>query len=197
VNQLESRVLAGIKMHLSEPALLAEFIHEFNAELRRLQACSTTLGSESKKQLADIGKRIDRIVSAIADGTDTPSLRRALLSLENEKVELERATATYHRPFVEPPPVSNVAKLFRRKVERLEESLGAEPAVTSQAATILRTLINNIVLHPRTNRGTMSVEVYGEPSALFLHATDGAWEQRNWMITVVAEEGLEPPTRGL
>ena len=52
-----------------------------------LHACSTNLGSESKKRLADIGKRIDRIVSAIADGTDTPNLRRALLSLDNEKVE--------------------------------------------------------------------------------------------------------------
>ena len=43
----------------------------------------------------------------------------------------------------------------------------------------------------------MSVEVYGEPSALFLPANDEALEERNWMITVVAEEGLEPPTRGL
>src|SRR5262249_31370348 len=54
VNQLESRVLAGIKIYLSEPELLAEFVHEFNSELRRLQASSTILGSESKKQLADI-----------------------------------------------------------------------------------------------------------------------------------------------
>ncbi len=43
----------------------------------------------------------------------------------------------------------------------------------------------------------MSIEVYGEPSALFLLANDEGPENRNWMITVVAEEGLEPPTRGL
>jgi len=62
-----------------------------------------------------------RIIGAIADGTDTPSLRRALLSLESEKVELESAVAMYHRPaFVEPPPVPDLEKLFRRKVEMLE-----------------------------------------------------------------------------
>src|SRR5215467_1026574 len=62
-----------------------------------------------------------RIIGAIADGTDTPSLRRALLSLESEKVELESAMAMYHRPtFVEPPPVPDLEKLFRRKVEMLE-----------------------------------------------------------------------------
>jgi len=43
----------------------------------------------------------------------------------------------------------------------------------------------------------MLIEVYGEPSALFLLASEEGSEERNWMITVVAEEGLEPPTRGL
>ncbi len=198
VSQLEHRVLAGIKMYLLEPELLAEFVHEFHSELRRLQACSTNLGSENKKQLDDIRKKIDRIVGAIAEGTDTPSLRQALLSLEQEKAELEKAIVKYHRPaFAEALPIPDLAKLFRRKVERLEESLGAEPAVTSQAAAILRTFIDGIVLHPRKKQGTMSIEVYGEPSALFLLGNDEAPEERNWMITVVAEEGLEPPTRGL
>src|SRR5262249_27227520 len=39
-----------------------------------------------------------------------------------EKVELESAVAMYHRPaFVEPPPVPDLEKLFRRKVEMLEQ----------------------------------------------------------------------------
>ena len=42
----------------------------------------------------------------------------------------------------------------------------------------------------------MSIEVYGDPSALFIGSNDEA-KGENWMITVVAEEGLEPPTRGL
>src|SRR5262245_24482739 len=89
--QLERRVLAGIKMQLSQPELVAEFVREFYSELQRLQADSANLGSESKKKLDDMKRRIDRIIGAIADGTDTPSLRRALLSLESEKVELESA----------------------------------------------------------------------------------------------------------
>jgi hypothetical protein len=123
---------------------------------------------------------------AIADGTDTPSLRRALLSLESEKVEL--AMAMYHRPaFVEPPPVPDLEKLFRRKVEMLEQRLGDDPTITTQAATILRALIEGIVLHPR-KRATMSIEVYGEPSALFLLDNDEASDGRDRMLTVVAED---------
>jgi site-specific DNA recombinase len=198
VNQLEGRVLAGIKMRLLDPELLAEFVHEFHSELERVQAASTEVGSHSKKRLNDIKQKIARIVGAISEGTDTPALRQALLSLEGEKAELEKTVAVHHRPILlEPPPAPELARLFRRKVERLEETLNAEPTLTSKAAPILRTLIDGIVLHPRKKRGTMPIEVYGEPSALFLLANDEMSDADNWMITVVAEEGLEPPTRGL
>src|SRR5262249_19315408 len=90
-----------------------------------------------------------RIIGAIADGTDTPSLRRALLSLESEKVELESAMAMYHRPsFVEPPPAPDLEKLFRRKVEMLEQSLGDDPTITTQAATYVTPDVTNRVIRP-------------------------------------------------
>ena len=196
--QLERRVLSGIKKQLLQPTLLKAFVSEFHSELRRLQANSTQLGSESKRQLDDLGKKIGRIVDAIAEGTDTPSLRQALLSLEHDKAELEKTVARYQgSAFVKPAGLLDLATLFRRKVERLEESLAAEPTVTTQAADVLRTFIDGIVLHPRKKREAMPIEVHAEPSALFLFGTDGDTEDRNWMITVVAEEGLEPPTRGL
>ncbi len=91
----------------------------------------------------------------------------------------------------------NLEKLFRRKVERLEETLNSDPDVRTKAVPILRTLIDEIVLHPGDKRGKMTIEVYGEPSALFLLANEEPFAVNNWMIKVVAEEGLEPPTRGL
>jgi hypothetical protein len=57
--------------------------------------------------------------------------------------------------------------LARSKVKRLEETLNSEPDVRTKAAPILRTLIDEIVLHAGDKRGKMSIEVYGEPSALF------------------------------
>ena len=95
------------------------------------------------------------------------------------------------------PRFLTLQKSFVEKLNGLRKALAQNPLSRVQAATILRTLINGIVLYPRKKRGTMSIEVQGEPSALFLPANDEALEERNWMITVVAEEGLEPPTRGL
>ena len=159
---------------------------------------STKARSRGDKGLEEVKQKIARIVRAIIDGTDTPTLRQVLLSLEHERAELETNVATSHKPtLVEPPSPRKIAKIFRRKVERLEDTLNTEPNITSTAVPILRALIDGIVLYPRKERGPMTIQVHGEPSALFLLAEADASGLEHRMITVVAEEGLEPPTRGL
>ena len=185
VDQLERRVLSGIKRRLLDPDLLADFVREFHFELKRLQAASTEASSHSAKRLNDIKLKIERIVGAISEGTDTPSLRQALLQFERERAELEKVSAIPCAPVSVQPP--NLAQLFRRKVERLEETLNSEPDITRKAVPILRTLIDEIVLRPGDKRGQMSIEVHGEPSALFLLASEEPSAQ-NWMIKVVAED---------
>jgi site-specific DNA recombinase len=198
VDQLDRRVLAGIKIQLRDPDLLAEFIREFGMELTRLQDAFTDESSVSEKKLKELKAKIARIVTAIAEGTDTPTLRQTLISLEGEKAELERSAAVSYGPvLLEPPPLPHLAALFQRKVEGLETALNAEPNITITAASILRTLINTIVLHPRKKRSNMAIEIYSDPNALLLVPTDESSKVQNWMITMVAEEGLEPPTRGL
>ena len=57
----------------------------------------------------------------------------------------------------------------------------------------MRSLINEIRLHPRERREAMPIEVYGEPAALFLSAAGDLPKSVDRMITVVAEEGLRTP----
>lgn len=192
VDQLERRVLAGLKACLMDPDLLAEFIREFHLELKRIKDTSKESRSLSKSTRDEIAQKIARIVSAIAEGTDTPALRQALLALEDEKAELENAFTSPNPTAAEPPTPPVLAAMFHRKVERLEQELNADPGITSAAAPILRNLIDAIILHPRERKGRMLIEVYGEPSVLFLPAADEPADEKNWMITVVAEEGLEP-----
>ena len=138
------------------------------------------------------------LVTAIVEGTDTPALRRTLMSLEDKKVELEKGTAVCNKPVSRrTPPLPDLATLFHQKVERFEKALNAKPNVTITAASILRTLINAIVLHPRKKQGKMSIEVIGDPSTLFLIPDAETSKREHLVLTVVAEEGLEPPTRGL
>jgi len=78
--------------------------------------------------------------------------------------------------------------MFRRKVERLEEALNADPGITSAAAPVLRNVIDAIILHSRKGKARMLIEVYGEPGVLFLPAADEPADEKNWMITVIAED---------
>ena len=196
IDQLERRVLSGIKNHLLDPGLLTEFVREFRLEMKQPQEVSTQASSLTAKKIDQLKQKIERIVVAIADGTDTPALRQALLRLEDEKAELEKTAVVSRGPILsEVQP--NLEKLFRRKIERLEETLNSNPDIRTEAVPILRTLIDEIVLHPGDKRGKITIEVCGDPSALFLLANEEPAAANNWTIKVVAEEGLEPPTRGL
>jgi len=186
-DQLEDRVLSGIKEHLLDPELMAEFIREFHKELERLQDASTDKHSGAERQLAKVDTQIDRIVRAIAEGTDTPALRTALLNLEEKKVGIEGRLAGFERPSVVELP-QNLGDLYRRKVERLQNVLNAEDATRHDAVSILRSLIDTIILRPGKERGNMMIDVCGQPEGLFLLASGKSSYTDNWMIKVVAEE---------
>ena len=51
--------------------------------------------------------------------------------------------------------------------------------ITSAAAPILRSLIDAIILYPRGNKGSMRIEVHGEPRTLFLPADGDASDEKN------------------
>jgi len=59
----------------------------------------------------------------------------------------------------------NLAEVYRRKVERLEEALN-EPDARAEAAEALRALIERIVLTPGAARGEMRAELHGELGAI-------------------------------
>jgi len=60
-------------------------------ELKRLQGASTDKYSDAEQKLGKVDTQINRIVGAIAEGTDTPALRIALLDLEEKRLELKTA----------------------------------------------------------------------------------------------------------
>ena len=80
--------------------------------------------------------------------------------------------------------------LFFRSVEMLLQSLeDPDPSIDPSVLSAIRLLIAKIIVEP-DSEGDMTIEVRGNLSALLdPHARVGG--------AMVAEEGLEPPTRGL
>ncbi len=96
VQELEDRVLGGLKdLMIGNEGMLAAFVKEFNAELRRLRmerhGCERGLHQELKR----MERGIRRCVDFIAHGSGNPaSVSAELSALEHRKAELLAALRT-------------------------------------------------------------------------------------------------------
>jgi len=94
--------------------------------------------------------QIDRVVNAIAEGTDSPGLRAKLVKLEGELAEL-----SFRRE--DEAAIVNLAPdlpaFYRKQVEALTELVKA-PELLPRAVAILRDLLDRLVLRPTEARGS-------------------------------------------
>ena len=81
----------------------------------------------------------------------------------------------------------------KSRIERFQESLNVGPELKIEATGQLSTLVKSIVVHPLPEKGRAALEITGDISAL---AVLNLPNQKT-AVSLVAEEGLEPPTQGL
>jgi site-specific DNA recombinase len=195
--EIEERVLAGLKERMMAPELVATFIEEFNAELRRIAEAAETEHNAARRRLADIDRKIAGIMKAIEDGAYNPTLKARLTALEQEKAQAAARLISF-----KPAPVlrlhPNLPALYRSKVEKLAESLN-EPATAAEAGDILRGLIERVVLTPITEG--LRAELYGDFATIAGLAEERSVGHNNpgseaepGLLSVVAGRGFEPLT---
>jgi len=154
---LEELILEGLRQRLMMPEMVEEFVAAFHEEVNRARRDETAARAGRERELAEVRRKLDGLIDAIADGLRAPGLQQKLDDLESRKAALEQALAA------EPPPTvrlhPNLAQVYRAKVERLHEAL-TDPALRDEALGLLRGLIERLVLH-RTEDG-LQVEIVGE-----------------------------------
>ncbi|BAV64109.1 recombinase family protein [Sphingobium cloacae] len=196
VPDLERRVLDGIRQRLLAPDAIAEFLAEYHAERKRLTAKVRQERQQIEKRLGAIERQINNIIDAIADGVATASMKSRLLEIEAEKESLtaKLAVLTESSKVVELHPASIEA--YRRKVTELQDALGTDEGDRREAASVIRSLVTAIEVMPREGRGELELSVHGALAELLNlpHRKPGELPATALMV---AEEGLEPPTRGL
>ena len=121
-------------------------------------------------------------------------MQTELLALEKRKEQLYKSVKETQPALVRLRP--DLAELYRKKVDGLAAELNHE-SVRAEAADILRGLIQEIKLAPE--HGQLEIELVGEAGAILILANEavGKAAPARAKITMVAGEGLEPPTRGL
>ena len=159
--ELERRVLDGLRSSLVTPDFVGEFIAEYQAEWNRIQGERHAAASQRDRQLANVQRKLAGIIEAIERGIVTPTTKQRLEELEAEKARLEALPVEAALPAIHP----NLARLYRDKVARLEQEL-ADPEIAAEAKSVLRSLIKTIKVTPGTKRGEVALELHGELAAI-------------------------------
>ena len=96
--ELERRVLDGLKHRLLAPELVEEFARAFQEEVNRLAAEQTPRRAEDEGRLDAVQRKIASMIRAIEDGLYQPSMKARMAELEAEKAALEERLAAAPEP---------------------------------------------------------------------------------------------------
>ena len=198
MDEIEHAVLAGLKEHLKAPALLKEFAEEYQRERQRLSADKRRARAGLETKLAETKRLLERAWKDYeAERLPTEIIGARMRDLLARQEELEAKLA-------EAPPEETVVGLHPAALQQYERCIGELESVfgegvtseLEEAAARVRALVSRIAVMPC--EGGFRLRLEGKLSALMqaprlypnmrIAASGGS---------VVAEEGLEPPTRGL
>ncbi|MGN8119689.1 recombinase family protein [Labrys sp. 22185] len=197
---LERRVLAGLKSKMMTPEMVADAMQAYAEETNRLNRERRSNGDAWRAELVKIEKEIRSIIEAIKQGMFHPSMKGEMDRLEARKVELTALLAD--APKDTPDILPSVSAIYAKKVGRLAEALNC-PEERQEAAQALRSLIEKIVLTPGPERGEIHATLYGELRTILewtehqavrkatKNKTPGA-RLAGVMESVVAGAGFEP-----
>jgi site-specific DNA recombinase len=196
--QIEARVLSGLKRKLMAPQLVGEFIKAFTQEINRLRRDDEALLAAQRRELNDVKNRIAAIIDAIEQGIHRATTKNRLLELEAQKASLDAALERQSPTSMRVHP--NLASIYRKKVVQLEDALNRSE-IRSEAAEAIRGLISEVRITPIPGSSEPKIELVGDLAAI-LELTEGPKASRPaaaaaGRLSLVAGEGFEPPTKGL
>ncbi len=168
-DDLEKAVLDALQTHLMDPALCAEFCQEYTRRMNELRTEHNAALAGYRAELEKVTKRKQQIFDAIGDGTvRAASAADELEAVHNRKEELKALLSqTEEIPVLVHP---NMAHRYQREVTSLVRALN-EGERRTQAATLLRSLVEKIVLVPDYAKVGLQVDLYGDLAGILAVAT--------------------------
>jgi site-specific DNA recombinase len=153
---VEACALNGLRHHLMDPARTKLFCQEYARHLNEARMQRSAAQAGYRSDLDRVNRDLDRLVQAILDGVPGSRVKDRMAELEARKVELEAVLAEV----VEEPVLlhPNMAEVYRAKIARLAEALNDEHERT-EAAEIIRGLVDRIVLTPKEEDGRKSLSI--------------------------------------
>ena len=195
---IEERILSGLKDRLMAPELVAAFVSEFTAEINRITARAEEESAHQKRELATIDRKLASIVAAVENGMFTEALKNRASELERRRAELAIALEQ-HAPSVVRIH-SNLCQLYEKKIGQLSDVLNEE-SNRAEASEILRALVDKVVLTPDPDNEKLRAELHGDIASILAFCEDDKSNKKlpgtnvpGSQFSVVAGAGFEPAT---
>ena len=199
LDKVEAAVLNGLQQHFKSPELLAEFVKTYQTERIRLQSSKRKMRVRVENELVKIERSIERIWKDYEDERVDMEIAGPKLRIfqdDKNRLELELSTQEPEEKIVALHPTA--IKRYEEHVKNLSQAFDDGISLENEdAANAIRNLVEKIIVG-HDGDGQLSLVVHGRLAAL----TDASYLYPNMQISssggsMVAGEGLEPPTRGL
>ncbi|WP_183754365.1 recombinase family protein [Pseudochelatococcus contaminans] len=161
--ELEARVLSGLKDRMMAPEIVEEAMRAYAEETNRLNRERRSSGDAWKAELVKIEKQSRGIIEAIKAGMFHESMKAEMDTLEARKTELNTLLAD--APEDTPDILPSASAIYAKKVSALTKALNRKQE-RQEAAEILRGLIEKISLTPGPERGEIYATLHGEFSTI-------------------------------
>ena len=195
---IEAATMRGLREKLRDPRWIAEYVREYRAERKRLAGDRASRRVKLETRLGEIGREIERLVDALAKGAALyETIAARMGALEAERREARAALEAMTTDDIDVVTLHPAAvTTYLAQIDALSESLREGRDADQQFDRSFRALVHSVTVHPVPAKAPLDIEVRGYLAAL----TNDPRMQPSYRVCgfeVVAEEGLEPPTRGL
>ena len=164
------------------PEVAAEAMRAYAREINRLNRERRSNAEVWRAEQAKVDKQIRGMIEAIKEGMFHPSMKCEMDALEARKDELRELLA--ESPQDVPDLLPSASAIYAKKVADLTATLN-QPEDRVQAAEVLRTLIEKIILSPGKARGEIDALLYGELGTIL-----------NWIERQTVEKAQKTKTPG-
>ncbi|MEM9098681.1 MAG: recombinase family protein [Pseudomonadota bacterium] len=173
-NYLEEDILGALQDQLMDPELCAVFCKEYTAHLNRLRRGRLDAEADRRKELAKLERERVRMVQAIKDGMPAEMIREEAERIAARMDVLKRELGDVEDPVPILHPA--MADMYAREVQRLIETLNEEEHRT-EAAGLIRQLVDRIVLTPDATGTRLVVDLEGDLAGILAIAAKGKAER--------------------
>ncbi len=166
---LEQSVLSAMQDNLMHEDLTREFVQEYTKHMNELHSSHNAAIHSYRRELESNKRKLDKMVDAIADGADLAPIKEKLIALDARQNEIKAIlSSAEEEPVLFHPSIST---RYHEEIKRLLELFNM-PEHRTEAADLLRSLIDKIVISPKEDSATgMTVDLIGDLAGILQIAT--------------------------